>query len=210
VDDDGRPAGRDVEMMQLLGALLGRRLEWRRMPFDQLLDAVARGEVDVVCATLGITAERAQRVTFTMPYFETTIAVVVRAGDGEPDSLAALAGRRVAAATGTTSQSAVQRRLPAAVGVFENKQQRTTADRLLSGEIDAAVMDGPAADALVAASQGRARRLDENLGAESYALALPRTATALALKGQLNNGLRHLRASGQLSHLDSAHGLVAP
>ena len=197
-------------MMQLLGALLGRPLEWRRMPFDQLLDAVARGEVDVVCATLGITAERAQRVTFTMPYFETTIAVVVRAGDGEPDSLAALAGRRGAAATGTTSQSAVQRLLPAAVGVFETPQQRTTAERLMSGDIDAAVMDGPAADALVAANPGRARRLDQDLGAESYALALPRSATASTLKGRLDKGLRHLRASGQLSHLDAAHGLVDP
>ena len=173
VDDSGRAIGRDVELMEQLAAGLGREVEWRRMPFDQLLPAAERGEVDVVCATLGITAERAQRVLFSEPYFDTSITVVVRTGAGEPTALADLDGRPVAAAAGTTSEEALLRDLPGARGVLENKQQLATAERLYAGEVDGAVMDAPAADALVAASAGRLVRLAPDLARERYALALP-------------------------------------
>jgi len=190
VDANGRAIGRDVEMMERLAAGLGREVEWRRMPFDELLPAVERAEVDVVCATLGITAERARRVLFSEPYFDTSITVVVRLGPGEPTSLADLTGRRVAAGAGTTSEGALRAHLPGAVGVFENKQQAATADRLYGGEVDGAVMDAPAADALVAASGGRLGRLVPDLERERYALALPPGRSEL--KAQLDRELARL------------------
>ena len=182
--------GNDVELMEQLAAGLGRSVEWRRMPFDELLPSVERGEVDVVCATLGITAERARRVLFSEPYFDTSITVVVRSGAGEPQSLAELAGRPVSAAAGTTSEDAVRRHLPEARGVFENKQQLATAERLYAGEVDGSVMDAPAADALVAGSDGRLVRLEPDLARERYALALP--LDRVALKNQLDRELARL------------------
>lgn len=190
VDESGRAIGRDVDMMKQLAAGLGREVEWRRMPFDQLLPAVERGEVDVVCATLGITAERAQRVLFSEPYLDTSITVVVRTGAGEPTELADLDGRPVAAAAGTTSQEAVLRDLPRARAVLENKQQLATAERLYAGEVDGAVMDAPAAEALVAASAGRLMRLEPDLARERYALALPPGRSEL--KRQLDRQLARL------------------
>lgn len=176
VDEHGEPRGRDVEMMQLLARELGCELAWRRMPFEQLLPACERGEIDVVCATLGVTDERARRVRFTRPYFATEIRVVVRARDGEPSSLAELAGRRVAASPGTTSEAAVRTRLPSSSGVFEgSKDAGPIAQRLLSRSIDAAVMDGPAADALVVQNGETLEVLGESLASEFYALALPMT-----------------------------------
>ena len=112
VDGSGSARGRDVEMMQELAARLGRELVWVRMPFADLLPAVEEGAVDAVCATMGITPERAERVAFTRPYYHTAIAVVVRAGDDEPTSLADLDGMRVSGAAGTTSERAVRLHLP--------------------------------------------------------------------------------------------------
>jgi len=203
VDDDGAPAGRDVEMMAMLAEQAGLDLEWRRMPFDALLDACAAGEVDVVCATLGITSERAMRVAFSEPYFTTSIAVVARAGEGEPGSLADLAGRKVAAGAGTTSEFAVRAKLANATGVFENKEGLDSAARLAAGLVDAVVLDGPAADALVAASDGSLRRLPEELAVERYALALPRDRTALL--DALDRGLAELE--DEWAALDARHGL---
>jgi ABC-type amino acid transport substrate-binding protein len=206
VDERGRPQGRDVEMMTAIAHLLHRRIEWERLPFDKLLPAVQAGEVDVVCATLGVTPERQDLVDFTRPYFETSIAVVVRRGEGEPDSLEALAGKRVSAGTGTTSERAVLRSLPAATGVFENKAGLPTAERLLSREVDAAVMDSPAADALVAASGGRLRRLPDALGEERYALALPRGRDAL--REQLDHALGVFERAGSQQRWNEKHGLA--
>lgn len=204
---DGTPTGRDVAMMELLAERLGCRLVWWRLPFDALLDAVESGEVDVVCATIGITPERAEHVAFSAPYFATAIAAVVRAGPGEPRTLTELHGRRVAAARGTTSERAVRLALPAAVLVHESEADPPPGDRLLAGEIDAAVMDRPAADALVAAAGGRLHRLAEPLAAERYALVVAKGRGDLV--EHLDRALAALVADGSLARLDARYGLAA-
>lgn len=205
IDAAGQPLGRDVEMMELLASRSGYQLVWSRMPFDRLLPMATEGRVDVVCATLGITEERAQRVLFSAPYFTTQIVAVVRVGEAEPGSLAALAGKRVSGAAGTTSERAIRKCLPDARGVFENKENASVSYRLLTGEIDAAVMDGPAADKLVAGSSGRLRCLAEPLARERYALVFPKSRPEIAQR--VGRALEDLRTSGALEDLDRRHGL---
>jgi len=205
VDAAGRPQGRDVEMMAAIAQLLHRRLEWQRMPFDQLMPAVQARRVDLVCATLGVTPERERLMAFSRPYFETEIVAVVRAGEGEPATLEALAGRRVAGAAGTTAERAVRGVLPGALGVFESKGL-PAGERLLSHEVDAAVMDGPAAAALVAASDGKLVRLGQPLQAEHYALALPLSSEAL--RQACDRALSSLERAGSLARWNEKFGLA--
>jgi polar amino acid transport system substrate-binding protein len=202
VDERGRPVGRDVEMMAEIAERLGRRIRWRRMPFEELLPAVESGQVDLVCATIGVTPERGKRVAFTRPYYRTVIAVVVRSVDGE-STLGQLTGRRVAADAGTTSERAVRRHLPGAVWVFENPSGAPTAERLLRGEIDAAVMDGPAADVL--AQEDGLTRLVERLDFESYALVLPKGRDVL--QAELDVILERMERTGRLRAMNARHGL---
>ena len=203
VDDDGEPAGRDVEMMDTLASRLGRELEWERMPFEELLDAAAQARVDLVCATLGITPERRRLVDFSRPYFDTSIAVVVRDGPGEPRSLAALSGRRVSAAQGTTSERAVRAGLPGAELHLLPPGAHSAVEQLLAFEVDAAVMDAPDATRLVAEHAGELARLDD-LESERYALALPRGST---LRPLLDGLLGEMSANGELAELDREWGL---
>lgn len=207
VDADGVPRGRDVEMMQAIAANLGRELTWQRMPFEELLPHVMAHKPGVICATIGITAERAEHLDFTRPYFLTELRVVVRTGPGEPAQLAELSRRAVAAGTGTTSQSAVERSLPNATHCFENKSGNTSLQRLIEAEVDAVVMDGPAAQALVQASGGRLRLLEESLGGERYALAI--ALDQAELLNELNRALAQLEESGWLSELNRKFGLTS-
>jgi ABC-type amino acid transport substrate-binding protein len=206
VDEDGRPVGRDVEMMAVVGRMLDRPVVWRRMAFDELLPAVERGEVDVACATLGITPERALHVAFSRPYFTTALSVVVRAGEDEPASLADLEGRRVGAGKGTTSERAVRRSLPEAVGVFDPEDGLTSLELLVLGDVDALVMDAPAADALVAATGGSLAVLPEPLGDERYALALPPDRETL--RARIDECLRTLALGGSFDRWNARFGLV--
>lgn len=206
IDARGQPGGRDVEMLQAVASRLGRSLAWVRLPFDELLPAVQSGRVDAACATLGVTPERDELLDFSVPYFRTTLAVVVRAGAGEPATLEALAGRRVGAGLGTTSERALRQRLPAAVPVLESKSGLPARARLEAREVDALVMDGPAADALVAAAQGALARLPGSLGPEHYAVALP---SGSPLREPLDRVLRALELDGTQARLDAAHGLVS-
>lgn len=205
VDEQGHPRGRDVEMMESLARSLGREIEWRRMSFSALLPAAESGEVDVVCATIGITSERAQRVLFTQPYFTTEIALIIRSDAAEPRTFADLDGRRVLAGKGTTSELAVRTRLPRAICVVEVKADMSTEERLLAHDVDAAALDGPAAQARVLASQGLLARLPESLCAERYALALPKSKARL--REALDSAIERMTARGEMRALDERYGL---
>ncbi|MCB9899396.1 MAG: amino acid ABC transporter substrate-binding protein [Planctomycetes bacterium] len=205
VDEAGRPMGREVDMMAALSAAVDRPIEWKRIPFDTLLPSVKAGFVDVACATIGVTPERGEDVSFTRPYFETVIKVVVRAGAGEPRSWDDMVGRRLAAAQGTTSERAVRLKLPSSELVLENKSGLGDAERLLSGDVDGIAMDGPAADAFVAASQGALTTLDLPLSAERYALAVSKSDPALL--AALDSAIAEMQESGRMASLDVRYGL---
>ena len=205
VDDRGRPRGRDVEMMTELGRRLGREVVWQRLPFEQLLEAAEHGRVEVVCATLGHTPERQERVDFTRPYFETTLDVVVRRGRCEPAALADLAGRRVGAGPGTTAERALRELLPEALAVTANPEGRDGAARLADGELDALVLDGPSAVALVSRHRTRLMRLPAALAHESYALVLPRGRAQL--REALNAALLATTAEGLRDRWNARHDL---
>jgi len=173
-----RALGRDVEMSEQLAAFLADEdgvaveLVWRRTAFDELLPALEASEADLVVATLGWTAERAERVALSQPYFRTSIEAVVRIGDGEPRTMADLAGRKVSAGLGTTSEFAVRTQVPAAVLRGSDDKGETGITGLLAGDLDALVMDGPDARDLVAAHPGEVRLLDAPLAREDYVIAV--------------------------------------
>ncbi len=205
-DLSGQPDGRDVEMMKRLAEEIGISIEWKKMPFAELLPACEQGAVDVVCATIGITPERERRMLFTSPYFDTRIAVLVRAGAGEPTTLADLAGKKVAAGNGTTAERAVKLYLKQSTGVFENPAKTPAKDRVLGREVDAAAMDGPAADEVAAKSEGKLAVLRESLAVERYGLALPQDRAQL--RDKLDAALKKMRGLHLLTHLDEKWGLV--
>ena len=205
VDEDGRPVGRDVEMMEAVAAAMGRTVRWHRAPFETLLPAAQGGFADVVCATLGVTEERAEKVAFSRPYFETVVTVVVRAGAGEPRGWDDLDGLRVAAGKGTTSEDAVRAKLPRAVLVTEAKEGLTSAERLLLGDVDGIAMDGPAADALVVGSGGALATLHTPLARERYALALPKDRADLL--AAVDAALQQFERSGQMDRWNGKWGL---
>lgn len=203
LDDEGIPEGRDVRMMRRIAKKVGREVRWVRMPFEELLDAAAAGEVDAVCATLGITEERLVRVDFSEPYYETRIAVIVRDAGGPRNlaELAAKAGARVGASAGTTSERAVKHALPNATCVPSADAAAIAGVR--DGTLAAAVMDGPAADRRARDAEDL-RVLKTPLADERYALALPKGSDwRLPFDGVIVG----MRNDGELEALDREFGL---
>ena len=206
LDAGGTPIGRDVEMMEAIAAALGRPIRWHRAEFETLLPSAQGGWPDVVCATIGITEERARKVAFSRPYFETEIAIVVRTGEGEPRNWNDLEGLVVAAAPGTTSEQAVRDKLPRTqASSWTDTQGLGAAERLLLGEIDGIAMDGPNAEALVSDSGGALTTLHAALAPERYALVVPPNRTALL--AEINAALLELEQSGQSQRLNGKWGL---
>lgn len=204
-DAAGKPIGRDVEMMQAIADEMKVRLVWVKMPFPQILDAVASGKVDAACATIGITKARSERVLFTKPYFETRIAALVRVGPGEPVWLADLHGRKVAASRGTTSESALADRDLGAIPIVDNVSKHKADERLLGHEVDACITDGADADEFAMKSGGRLAVLAEPVALELYGIAVGKDKDAL--RARLDAALSALTARGAFAPLDKKFGL---
>lgn len=95
--------GYDVKIAQKIADALDMRLEIHAYDWESLVPAVESGALDLIIAGMSPTAERAEVIDFTTPYYESNLVVVVRK-DGayaSADSVAKLAGAKIVAQAGT-------------------------------------------------------------------------------------------------------------
>lgn len=80
---DGSWQGISVDLWREIAAALGVEFQLVPMPFQQVLQRLQAGEVDVAVGALTMTAEREARFDFTHPFYRTGLATAVpQAGDG--------------------------------------------------------------------------------------------------------------------------------
>jgi ABC-type amino acid transport substrate-binding protein len=141
----GKLIGLEVDLARTLANGMEVKLQIVEKPFGELLEALDKGEVDIVMSGLAITPERARRATFLGPYLLSGKSILTRS---ETLAQAGEAGEinqsdlRVAALTNSTSQSFVERNLPEAQLVKVGHYDDAVA-MLKEGKIDALVADMP-------------------------------------------------------------------
>jgi ABC-type amino acid transport substrate-binding protein/signal transduction histidine kinase/CheY-like chemotaxis protein len=95
LDEDGRPAGYNVELTRAIAKEVGLDIEIRLGPWSQILRSLENGEID---ALQGIfySSERDEKFDFTQPHTVNHCVSVVRKGAGSaPSTVAELAGRQI-------------------------------------------------------------------------------------------------------------------
>lgn len=105
--------GYDVDFCKAIASSLGVKLELKPIAVAARIPELQQGRVDVVAANLGWSAERAQQIAFSDQYFASEQKVAVRTASGMTQ-LKELAGKRVSATKGSSSELAVRKALPTA------------------------------------------------------------------------------------------------
>ena len=177
---------------------------WVRTGFDEVI-APGPKTFDFNIQQFSITADRAEVVDFSSPYYETAQVVITAEGSAAAGaaSLADLVGLRIGAATGTTSFDAVEQIIAPTAGaqVFNSNEDAVLA--LQSGTIDAIVVDLPTAFYLTGAVLdagliiGQLPKLDGKNG-DDLGLLLPKGS---ALTADVTAAVDELRADGTLDAL---------
>ena len=105
--------GVDVEIMNMVGEKMGKKITFKNVEFSAIIDNVAAGKVcDAGAAGITITDERKEKVDFSIPYYtsvqyvifaadDTTVATK-KVGDTEYIVWEALAGKKIGTQTDTT------------------------------------------------------------------------------------------------------------
>ena len=190
-NDAGEFEGIDVEMAGEIAKRLGLELQIDDMDFDAALLAVQQSKSDIAMAGITITEDRLVNMDFSNTYANGVQSVIVPEGSDitSPDDLA---GKLVGVQRGTTGYTfCIDEFGEDAVAPFDNGN--TAVQNLVSGKVDAVVIDNAPAQEYVAANPGLTI-LDTAFADEDYAIGVAKGNTQLL--DAINSILAEMEADG--------------
>ncbi|MFN3276586.1 MAG: transporter substrate-binding domain-containing protein [Paracoccus sp. (in: a-proteobacteria)] len=135
-DAAGNPDGYDADVALALAGHLGVEAQIVPVTGPNRIPYLLSGQVDVLVASLGITAERAERVDFSTPY--AGIAIAVYGGTGTaiagPEDLA---DKSIAVARASTQDSGVTGVAPEGTQIRRFDDDASAVQALMSGQVQA-------------------------------------------------------------------------
>lgn len=94
-DDKGELAGFDVDIAKIIAKGLFKdasKVEFVTQSSDARIPNITTGQVDITCQFMTVTAERAQQVAFTIPYYREGVGLLLTKGGKYADYAALQAG----------------------------------------------------------------------------------------------------------------------
>ncbi len=185
--------GIDVEIATAIAEKLGMELEIKNVEFDTIIAGIETGSFTIGMAGMTVTEERLETVNFSDTYAQGVQVVIVKDGSDitSPDDLA---GKKIGVQQGTTGDIyATDDFGEENVSKFKNGPDAVQA--LVSGNVDAVIIDNEPAKSYVAANEGLTI-LETSYADEDYAIAIAKGNTALLEK--INTALEELTADGTI------------
>jgi polar amino acid transport system substrate-binding protein len=187
--------GADVDIANAIAEKLGKTLEITNIDFDAALTGAATGKYDVAIAGVTATDERRQNMGFTDDYYTASQAIIVTS-DSTIKAAADLEGKTISCQEGTTGE---QYLLDNSYSVQSFKTGAEAITALVSGKVDAVVIDDAVARALSKKQDGKTVVLDEALTEEAYAIVTKLGNNALI--AEINAALADLKEEGKLAEI---------
>ena len=167
--------GVDVDIMNLVGEKLGKKVEFQNVTFSVIIDNVSEGKIcDVGAAGITVTDSRKEKVDFSNTYFTSVQYVIYKAGTMTPDGKDGdvdyilwdnLAGKKIGVQKDTTRHIYVDGEINAkedfdgvlfgtgaTLSRFDNAQ--VAADAINANQIDVVVVDKLPASYIVEKNSG--------------------------------------------------------
>ena len=202
----GQYAGIDVSLVARIAEELDVDIVIQDQEFAGLILALQNRSIDFIAAAMTIRPDRQEVVNFTIPYFNAGQYVIVRADSTHLNSMADLEGLIVGVQIGTTGDMAVTDGHNDGVVNFQSiatyNQPVPGILDLISGSIDAFVIDAPVARAFLASYPGELRIFsdpDGFFGPEQFGMAFHKDDTELL--AEFNAVLERLIAEGYVEYL---------
>ena len=194
VDKDGKPAGFDVEAVNWIAKEMGFSVKHQPTDWDGIIPALNAGKIDFIASGMSATAERAQIVNFTIPYYSVTQVLVARGDEKMGLDGFLKSSRKIGVQRGTNTAKLLAEYKKAHGYTYELVQYDSTdlaMQDLPIGRIDASGMDSSIAYEVM---KGTDYKLvgTFDVAPENYAYAVRKSDPELL--DTLNRGLKKLMA----------------
>lgn len=136
---DGQPTGFDIDIGNALCAEMQVECEWVINDWDGIIPALMSRKFDAIVSSMSMTAERKERVDFTIPYYQDAVRFMVAKGSGIVDvSQEAMSGLRIGTQRSSSQGAWLEDTFPDSELVWYNNVDEAYLD-LDAGRIDAAL-----------------------------------------------------------------------
>ena len=173
IDEQGNPAGFDVEIGKLIAEKLGMEFFVEDMAFDGLLMALDSGKIDIAIAGMTITDKRKEQVDFSDSYFNAQQLIIVRKDYDAIKTLDDVKDKTVSVQEGTTGHLMATEALeiPAEkVVAYENAADAVMELKL--GRADCMIIDSAPAKVFVSKNDDLMILEDIETPPEDYGIAI--------------------------------------
>lgn len=207
VSAKGEMLGFDLDVMRMIAVLEGYEIEIQDIAFDSIIPAVIAGKVDIGASGFTITAERAQVVDFSSPYWSSDQTVLVRADSGLNVITALMPGRKVAAQRGTTGAFWVEDNLIAKGVAVELVLYETYPEAvmdLLAGRVDAVIQDEAPSEQAVRQYPGQLLIVGVIKTYEEFGFLVAK-GDPKGILPRIERGIKKLKESGAWDNLVAAY-----
>jgi polar amino acid transport system substrate-binding protein len=184
--------GFEVDLADALAARMGRKAHFVQNQWDGLVPGLERGEYDLVINGLEITAERAQKINFSNPYFYSTLTITRRIDDNRVQRAEDLRGLTVGVLKVTFAERYVQDLGKVTIRSYDGQVQPFI--DLALGRLDAVVMDTPIA--LYYATGSHVKNIELPAARMSFGIGIRKNDVELLQS--INAALESMRKDGTL------------
>ncbi|MBE9179001.1 basic amino acid ABC transporter substrate-binding protein [Oculatella sp. LEGE 06141] len=193
----GELEGFDIDLMNAIGEAAGFTVQFQSLPFDGIIPALQSGTVDAAISAMTITAERAQTVDFSRPYFKAGLAIAVQESDTEVTSFDDLQNKRIAVQIGTTGAAEAAKIEGAQIRTFDSAP--LALQELANGNVDAVINDAPVTlYAVQSGNIGGVKVIGQLITEEFYGIAIPKGSPNVEA---INQGLATILEDGTYNEL---------
>lgn len=197
LDENGELTGFDIDLIEAIAKSQDVEIVWRDLPFDSLIGSMEAGDLDVIAAAIGPTAERQKSVDFSNVYYTGSQSIICRKGDNIK-TFKELSGLKVAVLEGSTADliaSGENQEYGIVEGaqVVRFKNASSAVMELINGGVDATLIDSIMAENFCRQTEGLTQTSVE--GTENDTVFCVQKGNGELLK-IINTGLAKIRENG--------------
>jgi len=193
--------GFDPDLMNEICRRANCKARFMTAAWDGIFVALAQGQFDAVVSGVTITDERRKTVDFSEPYLRYGQVVLVRTEETAITGADTLRGKTVGVQIGTTNdEKATALQKEAKVGDVKRYDTFALAVKaLINKDLDAVIIDSPAADGYMATNPGKLKKVGEPFTSEALGIALKQGETGL--KTAFDAALAQMKSDGTIDRL---------
>jgi putative lysine/arginine/ornithine/histidine/octopine transport system substrate-binding protein len=204
-DTSGQLTGFDVDIAKALCAEMKADCEIVAQDWDGIIPGLLAKKYDAIIASMSITAERKQKVSFTDPYYSNYLRFIAKKNSGLTASKAGLKGKTLGAQRATISGQNLEDNYRKTSNIKVYDTQEAAFLDLKSGRLDAVLVDAyPGYDWLSKAENSGFDFLGDSIDInDKIGIAIRKGDKALA--GKFNKALQALLKNGKYSKINSKY-----